>query len=228
MKRVVSLLAGLCLSSGAAAQQGILEGTSGAISRIAEPEPASPPGNPNLSPQTVARITTLKFAQCMLRSNHAAIIKSLDRPIFDFADVESFASVTDENCLGSGELRMPANVLRGAFFTVLYRNAYSAGPPSLHPTALGFSDGASPPYTDKQQQWIALRQFADCVVRGDIGGAHAALLAQPGSKAEAGAFARLSPHLGACLPRGSTLKFSRSILSGLFAEVMNRQAEARR
>jgi hypothetical protein len=212
------VLAGFLIgSSTVPAQQRVIEGTSGEYTRIARPEPT----NATTAPDVAARIVTRQFAECTVRHGRASVVKALQLAPFGKKSRDRLVALPSDDC--PADVGMAPLLFRGALFGVLYREATRDGPPTLLLQPLDFAEGASPPFEPEQREAIATRQFADCVVRRDLTHAHVAVVAEPGSQAETAAFAALSPHLGACLPQGMTIKFSRSMLSGLFAEVMYRQ-----
>ncbi|HEX8215026.1 MAG TPA: hypothetical protein VF582_06090 [Allosphingosinicella sp.] len=73
---------------------------------------------------------------------------------------------------------------------------------------------------------MALRSFADCVVRADPPASHKLLLTDIGAEREQAAFKALMPVFGNCLPRGNALTFSKPVLRGLIAEIAFRLAES--
>ena len=224
MKLLLLAAIGL-LPAAASAQGGVFYGTP-SQSRIAEPEAAQVPRSKRLTEDDVARVTTIRFARCMLQRNRRKIEPALLSQHYNTGRGIDVPNLASSDCLAEGVLKMPYQILRGSYFTVLYREKFGDGPPALPSSSLNFHDGAVEPFTDGQRQWVALRQFADCAARRNPAAAHAAVIAEPGSAADTAAFKALGPSLSACLPSGTTLKFSRAMLSGLFAEVMYRQSLA--
>lgn len=80
----------------------------------------------------------------------------------------------------------------------------------------------------KEQARIYLSQFGECVVRLDPPKAHALLITDVNSPAEASAFAALSPRLGECVVAGRTLTLNKTVIRGTVAYGYYRLAKAPR
>lgn len=193
-------------------------------SRILIPKPADIPENG--SPEDKARATTVAFGRCVVLTNR----RGAERAVLAFPTVngrESALSQTaTEECLRYGQLRMPPAIFRGAIFQGLYAEDYGKKTPSdTSENPIDFLLNAPAERDERVMQAVAVRMFIDCTVRADPVDARAIVLSPVASRAERTAYQGLTPHMSACLTRGLDLKFSKSILGGLIAEVLYRNAK---
>jgi len=131
----------------------------GGGTRLTGPAPAEAPGGPRTA-QDKARETLDRFAECEMRLRQASIERAIQLPPWRKDESDALRSLADERCLAAGELAIPPALLRGAFFTALYRERFSNGPPSLPATPIDFSDG-SPNASDNAEQLEFMTRIED-------------------------------------------------------------------
>lgn len=190
--------------------------------RLGGPPPAEFPDTPSMSDQNNLRITLDRFAQCIIKSRRTGVMRNLALAPWDKAAIDGMSSLTDEDCLYSGQLTFSTDLLRGAFFNELYREQYGHVVPQLASSPVDFRQGASPPFDADISQAVALREFGDCVVRKDFADSHAYVLASPGSVSESRSMAALSSSFGPCLPQGTTVHLNKMLVKAVLAETAYR------
>lgn len=170
-----------------------------------------------------ARLAIVDFATCVLQRERARAMTTL-AAFPDRAGYEGLRKLGRNGCLSQGTLEFDLTLFRGALFTALYRERFGAKLPVLPEASANFREGAPDPLDDISGQAIALREFGECVVRRDPGVVHSIVTAKIGSAEEDALYKALVPHLGPCLNAGLQVKFSKTVLSGLLAEVLYRDA----
>ena len=160
------------------------------------------------------------FGMCMLGAEGGNVRKFVMLPPGS-AKARKLADyfVSDE-CMTPGELRFNQSLLRGSLYRALYIDEFKAGAAPMPADMIDYrADFGADPLDDVQ---VALRQFADCVVRAEPKAVRGMLLSVPGSAAESERFREVMPSLGPCMASGSQVKFSKPVLFGLVAESMYR------
>ena len=206
----------------ATAEAGASANPYGGGTRLTGPPPAEIPTG-RISQQDKARIVAVRFAACLIKARRSAVLNAIKPEPWERDAGRMLVNVVDEQCLERGELAFPPNLLRGAFYQVLYREKFSSGPPALPLAAIDFSAGGGGHLTDDAKTDIALRQFGDCVARRDIKNAHALVLSTAGSYAETDAVNALVPDFSACLVQGSKWTLNRSSVAAILSEVLYRE-----
>ena len=219
----------ISLALGALAMVGAAPGSAQSVmpSRLS-PKKAEAKLYNRMTPADRARMVMLDFAKCLLHDNRPGVSKAVllfpDTP----ENEKQLENVMNDECLGSGrdnmgyEIRFSSQLARGAFYTALYLEQLGRTPPPLPAEPLDLTADIAGQDSDKAQNYVALRQFAECVIRAAPGESRAILLQRIGSPEEKAAYQALAPHLGACVPQGLTISFSKSVLGGLVAEVLYR------
>lgn len=219
-----TILSPLAIALIAAASPVCAQRTEATGSRILVPKPADIPANG--SPEDKARATTVAFGRCVVLTNR----RGAERAVSAFPTVGNRESplsqtATDE-CLRYGQLRMPRAIYRGAIYQGLYAEDYGRKTPSdKSEKPIDFLLNAPAERDDQVMQAVAVRMFIDCTVRADPVDARGIVLSPVASLAERTAYQGLTPHMSKCLTKGLDLKFSKSILGGLIAEVLYRNAK---
>lgn len=209
------------LAAGARAQT---EAPTGSI--MSMPSAAEIPDTRHMTPAEKGRVTIMSFARCMVQRHRVAMEKALAIPPLDDASSIAFKRlVSGGECLSYGELKMNQSLLRGGLFSALYRADFSRAPGAAAASTVDWSRDVGGSTTPEQMQYVGLRQFADCAVRADPADARTAVLSAPVSVQERDAYVRLAPQLNACAVKGQSLTFSKTVLSGLLAEVLYRNAK---
>ncbi|HYI39367.1 MAG TPA: hypothetical protein VE053_03510 [Allosphingosinicella sp.] len=175
-----------------------------------------------------ARLISRKFAECSIRRGRLSAQRYLAAPIGSSEQARLQRQVLVDDCLGAGRLSLPHEVIRGALFEQLYLLEYKA-PPAVDlkaVAAIDYTAGYSAPVSGPAINGIALAQFGDCVARADAESARSLLTNLPDSKGESAAVQGLMPRLGACIPKGRKISFSRSVLRASVAEGLYRLTRA--
>lgn len=175
-----------------------------------------------------ARLISREFAACSVRRGRAIAERYLAAPIGSANHMRLQRRVLVDDCLGAGELTLPVQVIRGALFEQLYLLDYRTAPAHdlAAVAAIDYSAGYSSPVTPQAGNGIALAQFGDCVARADTDNARHFLINFPDSGGETAAVRALMPRLGACIPAGLKITFSRSVLRAAIAEGVYRLVRA--
>jgi hypothetical protein len=171
----------------------------------------------------------LSYAACIVRRRRSGVQRFLTLATGSADASRAGSRIASSDCLNNAELRFQAHIFRGALYEALLKTDYRVEevpasfaqvPPIL------YASGPEERLTEKERSWLALHDFADCVVRASPAEAHALIRSDVTSDAEAAAFTRLQPALGPCLTSGSELRFSRPVLRGLVAESLYRLTAA--
>jgi hypothetical protein len=171
-----------------------------------------------------ARKTLREFATCAA-AGHPGIVEAA---IDDAVDTKSYRrkliDVSNEDCFSSGEMQMPAELLRGALFEAMYLREFGDAPnPDLTSAAsYDYSAPYSKPLSEEAQNTVGLAIVGDCVTRTASEKVHALLASVPGSPAEDRGFAEVAKILPGCVPPNKTFRFSRSVVRGSVAEALLR------
>ena len=177
-----------------------------------------------LPPADQARAIAGEYARCVAQRHRRAVDRALSLP-FSGDWSSEMRRLTDANCLEYQMLRFSPDLIRGALFGATYRLDYARAAPALATAeAIDFAADGSAGGPDGSMP--ALRRAVDCGVRAAPGDARAIVLADVASPAETRAYAAWVPHLANCLPHGSPIRFSRTVLGGMIAEMLYRNTRA--
>lgn len=174
--------------------------------------------------QTDARRTTREFGTCVLKRFPKYGERLAVEPVHTADYDKLLKRVTIDDCLSTGELRMPWNAARSAIIEALYIDKYGrSGPTDFSQVApIDYLAGYPAELPGKARTVIALTAFGDCVSRKDSINARALAVSIPGSAGEAQRFRSLSPSFAACVVQGEKLTFSKSVIRGAVAEGLYR------
>ncbi|PEQ13381.1 hypothetical protein B2G71_08105 [Novosphingobium sp. PC22D] len=175
-----------------------------------------------LNPDLV-RKAVLDFATCALERRRNSSMEYLAALPESRESRRYLSRLVDEDCLGTGRMKFSEPLFRGAMYQRLYLDTYRNDPvPDLSALASPdyFQDVS--PLNAAEQQGVAIRQFADCVVRDQPEVAHRLATSLIGSSEENGSFSTLMPSFSKCLAKNKTLEFKKSQLRGTMAEVLYR------
>jgi hypothetical protein len=216
-KAALAMIAAFLLSwsSGAAAQ---LEAPTG--SNIVRPGPARGPAG--AASATDSGLVVLPgFAACMIDHDRSAI----ERIIAGFPDEKEYRALrllADSDCLSLGELQSTVRLLRGALYAELYRLSFASHAPSLAGASIDWpSDAKGQPEGDAAT-YVALGQFAECLVLKHPEESRQLMLVPPRSKRESDALGAMMPDMGPCLAAGVQIKLSKPVVEALIAEALYR------
>lgn len=167
------------------------------------------------------RFTLTKFSDCVVQRDRNEALIYLGLAPTTKGAMKIGGKIFSPECIkteSGGQLRIPGPVVRSGLYGALYRADFGRheGTLSEQPLDLAKDENRDLP------NYVALREFAECVVRSDPANSRAAVLAYVGSTAEKTAFAALAPKFGPCLPQGTQVEFSKTIIQGLLGEVLYR------
>lgn len=175
-----------------------------------------------LSERDRSRQTMLDYARCLIRSNGVRVRAF----VADFPETLKYQQrakqMSTDACIGDGILGFNPGILRASLYTALYIDQFGRAASPLPATPLDYALDTTGQNADAANRYVVMRQFAECVVRADPAAARETVVAPIGSGREDAAYAALGDKLAPCLPQGSNIRFGRTALSGLLAEVLYR------
>ena len=185
-----------------------------------QPAPAVAPSR-KMSDSDRARQLTNDFAICVLKSSPRAVERAVMLPTV--MSYDALTKLARSECLVSGQIVIPRQLMRVAAYRALYIRDYRKQVPELSGSAMGYVSVAD---SDSFSQEIArLNSFGSCVARANPASAHSLVLANAATDEEGEAIDGLRQNLADCLPGGTSVKFTKSVLQGLLAEVLYREAQ---
>ena len=190
---------------------------------------ASPPAATKAAQEAVVRKTLYDHGACLVRELRRASERYLATfPFSENAEKAARRLVTPQ-CPEGADLPLSVEALRGPLYEALYHAEFGNAPVAdLEGVApIDYSVGEGTVDTEARSIQVALRFFADCVVRRNYQPVRALVSTEVASEAEKTAFQPLVPSMSACLPQGTTLKFTRPLLRALFAETLYRLSAAK-
>jgi hypothetical protein len=174
-------------------------------------------------------------ARRVLNDYATCLVKESERRVHEFlitfpgtAEARKIgADIAESDCLYTGQLRFQPSLFRGSLYEALYSRdfAQKATIDFTAAPALDYSVG-KPSGDEAADGQVAIRNFADCVIRADPANARALTLSKVSSSEESRAFEALKPELSGCLTTGIELTFSKPVLRGLVAETLYRLTAA--
>ncbi|WBO22259.1 hypothetical protein [Sphingomonas abietis] len=195
-------------------------------SRISQVSPAEIPLY-RMSPADKARETILEFSECVVARSPSSVTKALALPATDPAADKALLNLAMPDCLRYGELRMQPSLMRGGLFNALYRRDFLRIVPPLYGKPIDYKADVSDPDSPKSQSYIALHDFADCVVRADPGDSRTIVLASVASADEMAGYSKISPALGSCVNIGQNIEFSKIVITAILSEAIYRQSSTK-
>jgi hypothetical protein len=189
-------------------------------SHIVRPGPAQGPSG-GLGAADSGRMALPAYAACLVEHDRAEI----ERVIARFPDEKEQTALwrlADADCLSSGELTMTDQLLRGALYAELYRRSYAYHAPSIAGASIDWWADTAAQEPAAANNFVALRQFAECLVQKHPEESRQLMLVPPRSRREDEALGAMTPDMGPCLVAGAELKFSKPVLEGLIAEALYR------
>jgi len=176
-----------------------------------------------------ARKTLREFATCAVASRPGVAEAAIDQAVDTKQYRQELIDVSNEDCFSSGEMQMPAELLRGALFEAMYLHEFSDGPKGgLNATpTFDYSASYSKPLSEEAQNTVGLAIVGDCVTRTAPGKVHDLLNTIPGSPGEDAAIGEVARILPGCVPANKTFHFSRSVIRGSVAEAILRLSRFR-
>lgn len=191
------------------------------------PPGAKPAEIPRLMSQAdKARSTIIAFGRCVVQARRGVVEKVLALPLNDPGYQKGLNDLAFGGCLSGGELRLNGTLMRGGLYAALYLTDFRTHGAPLSETPVDYKVDLGGVSDSEYQQYLALHEFADCVVRTTPEAARTLVLASVGSEAETQAFALLNPSFGQCMAAGQSLEFSKIVLFGLIAEALYRESKA--
>lgn len=189
-------------------------------SNIVRPGPARGPAGA-ASATDSGLVALPAFAACMIDHDQPAI----ERVIASFPDEreeKALWRLADSDCLSQGELRSTSRLLRGALYAELYRRSFSSRAPSLVSTSIDWVADAKGQLEAAAANYIALGQFAECLVLKHPEESRQLMLVPPRSQRESDALRAMMPDMGPCLAAGVEIKLSKPVVEALLAEALYR------
>ena len=188
---------------------------------------AEVPNSTRMSDENKARVTFQLYARCLVDLNRPRVEKFLAVSPYDGEFEKGASRLTTGDCLQGTmhegvEMRFSPHLLRQSLYTALYAKDYKSSAPALTVDPLTFERDFNADPKLMTNGYVALRQFAECVIRADQKDSRTLTLSMAGSASETSAFQAIVPFLGPCLPQGNQLQFSKPMLTGLIAEVLYR------
>ena len=187
---------------------------------------AKTPDNAYMKPSDKVRITLQAYGTCLIKDNRRQVESFLET----WPDSPNYNSmvrrVASNNCIASGDLRMTSSFLRGALYVGLYKIDYKDSPASVSKAPINFGLQMTDASTPNTKVYVSRMLFADCVVRRAAEESRRLVLTTPASKDEDLALSKLLPFLGPCIPQGQNVQFDRTVLSGILAEALYREARS--
>ncbi|MFL6734334.1 MAG: hypothetical protein ACJ8EY_06530 [Sphingomicrobium sp.] len=166
------------------------------------------------------------FGACVIRSKRRAAQPFLETFPSSPEAARASQKLAVDDCVDSGEMKFSPEALRGPMYQALYRADFGKAP------VTGLRDAPQVDYAANAQVQpgdvrLALRRFADCVVRKDEDGTRKVVMSGVGSSEEASAIQSLGPLMNGCVEKGVELRFTRPLLRALFIETSYRLSVAR-
>lgn len=193
------------------------------------PAPAEIPDTGFIAKDELGRIVMYRFAECVVSASRKRVETYLrDNFPGSPAAHKSAASLSTDDCLSDGRMRLNESLFRGGAYEVLYRRKFLIrGPMDFSATQpLDYGAGLGPEWTVQEKRAVAMRHLADCTVRAAPPQARTLILSAVGGKAETEAFTQLAPKMSACLFEGSQLNFSKAMFRGAVGEALYRLSMA--
>lgn len=167
------------------------------------------------------------FASCVYGKNRKAVNAALSlQPNSDEANAALGRLMRDDCYAANADIRIPYSLIRGALFRAKFMTDFRWKKVALAPEPIDYRTLVSSPLRPEDHSFVALGDFADCVVRSDITGARKFVEQEAGSDIETQALNALVPKLGPCLSDGLEVTFSKSVLQALLAEAIYHETTA--
>jgi hypothetical protein len=216
LRGILLSLCALAITSAAAAQM-----TGSRLGGRPAREPA------RLDSPDAIRLLLSEYAICVIKDYRGAAEKYLATPPESAASDRAWFGIKVDDCLSVGELTLTDASFRGAAYEQLYRidHASKEVPDFSDVPQIDYSIGLDISEL-RDRQKIALRQFADCVVRTQPADARSFVLSRIGASNEKAAIGRLMPSFAACMQEGVKIEFGKAVLRGLTSEALFRLSSA--
>jgi hypothetical protein len=178
------------------------------------------------SPEAEARAALRRLALCHIIKYPNVVAAAITKRVAIGA--AALARIGSEFCAVyaiqvGGTLRSPDWVMFGMYFGELYRqhqslpsgSEWSFPLPSLHLA------GTQPTESNLDvQTYFAMLKISECVFIRNPEIVRSIVISSPGSAEQNQAFALIAPYLGACVPQGQNIRFSRSVIESSFGEFL--------
>lgn len=173
--------------------------------------------------ERMAEQTMRDFARCVVSSKKREVkaLAFLKVPDGDPLQLQLGKEIAVGGCAPPGsEMRFQPDLFSRSVYTALYRKYYGKTSPESGQWAAvsDYRSEYSVSTTPVPDMQLALRDFADCTARGDVLAAHRFAISEMRGSEEKAALPGVMVWMQKCLPEGTQLRFSRTILKGLLAE----------
>jgi hypothetical protein len=174
-----------------------------------------------LSDEELGRELMNQFARCIIDRRPTVVAQAIASKPGEESSLLNRAAVDD--CLDSGSMRFPPEVLRGAIFGELYRRQ-QRGVKRLAETfpiqPLDWSSAPAATDSERARSNYYLLWMTDCVHKTSGEAMRSIVMNSVGSVAQKSAYSSIIPALGPCVPQGQKLVLSRSMLEAAFGEYL--------
>lgn len=161
------------------------------------------------------------YAACLVEHDRPDVERILAR-FPDAANDKALGNLDLRDCLYNVEITISNVTLRGALYAELYRRTYRERQPDLHGVSIDWWAVAAGQDKDRANNYVGLRQFAECLVQKHPQESRALMLVPPRSKREEDAVRTMVPDMGACLAAGSEVHLNIELIEALVAEALYR------
>jgi hypothetical protein len=170
---------------------------------------------------SAARRTLRQFGTCLVKRARREAARVAQVPIGAPDYDKQWNDLVTSECLLNGTLRIPRPNLRGAVFEALFLSGDPVANPGFgDDLKTGFDAPAGADLSDRARTMLALERFGECVARKQPATVTALLKTEPESDAEVATIGALMPDFSACIPKGETFSFSKTVVRGALAEGM--------
>lgn len=193
-------------------------------SEILRPRKAAIPDTA-MPQEAKGRYVLSQFASCLIDTHPKQVSTALSaKPGNDYAALNNVAlGYTDaDSCLFDGEVRFHPQLLRGALFGELFRRHLAGRDVGVAIEPLDFTQPLPAGAPELAAAHFGLLALADCIALQDADSVRTIVVSRTASRDQEAAYARIVQIIGSCVPQGSKLAITRSVLEGTFGEYLYR------
>jgi hypothetical protein len=214
-----SVMFGALLTPAMAQRNAPLNGQAGDVWRSKRYTPAQVPDVNKMTAAERGRVVLDGYANCVVRASPRKVTAMLAMPMHSAEAEAASRRLTVDDCLSGGDLTFDTDVLRGSLYRALYRYEFATNDSKLQPLSMDTAFNAK---VTAQPNYDPLRRFSECVVRDNAVASRDLVMAAAASTIEQSAFAQLKTSFSTCMAKGSEVRFSKTVLVGLIAEMLYR------
>lgn len=198
-----------------------------AVANAEQSETAAPlkPGAPNPHGLLGRKFLT-EYSKCMLQMQRAKVEQLLSYYPFSDDYMKYLEKMIFPACLPTGSsIRFTSAVYPGILYLIKYQQKFAHIRPEYTVNDMDFAAEVPEKFAGTADRYVPIRQFGQCVVRGDPENVHLLLISAPGSDKEGEAFQALQPVLGRCIGNAEDVRLTKLAIVSAVAEVAYRLAE---